>query len=129
MNAGLPGTGIGGLFYLLAGLLLPVIEVYQTLKGRSSLERWRFVLRHTALAWGILFSIEVAAVLIKLVSDPVFTVGALDRAQTQTLYSYILSVVPIATPLMLSFATLSAVILAINLLRMFYGRTGQTERV
>jgi len=45
MNVGLPGTGIGGLFYLLSALCMPF-------SGRVS-GRWRVVARQTAMAVGI----------------------------------------------------------------------------
>jgi hypothetical protein len=53
VNAGLPGTGLGGLFYVLLALWMPVAELYATLRGRSSLARWRQVGAHFALACGI----------------------------------------------------------------------------
>jgi hypothetical protein len=43
MFAGLPGTGIGGIFYLLLTLWMPIHELYLTFTGRSSLARWRFI--------------------------------------------------------------------------------------
>jgi hypothetical protein len=53
-NAGLPGTGLGGLFYILLALAMPVVEVYRTLRGRSSADRWREVGTQFALACGII---------------------------------------------------------------------------
>ncbi len=49
MFAGLPGTGIGGIFYLLLTLWMPVNELYLTAKGRSSAERWKFI----AYRWAV----------------------------------------------------------------------------
>jgi hypothetical protein len=43
MNAGLPGTGIGGVFYLVSALFMPFFELFKTLRGESNLERWRDV--------------------------------------------------------------------------------------
>jgi hypothetical protein len=43
MIAGMPGTGIGGLFYFLMALFMPVCELYRTLRGQSSWKRWRFI--------------------------------------------------------------------------------------
>lgn len=43
MFAGLPGTGIGGIFYLLLTLWMPINEFVLTIDGRSSWERWRFI--------------------------------------------------------------------------------------
>jgi hypothetical protein len=49
MFAGLPGTGIGGIFYLLLTIWMPFNELYLTLTGRSSVARWVFVLQRVAL--------------------------------------------------------------------------------
>ncbi len=43
MVAGLPGTGIGGLFYLALVLWMPLRELTLLLRGRSSLARWRSI--------------------------------------------------------------------------------------
>ena len=71
MNAGLPGTGLGGVFYLLLALLMPVRELYLTVRGRSSRERWALVLRQFALACGILAALFAtqAALLALLTPD------------------------------------------------------------
>jgi len=53
MTAGLPGTGIGGLYYLVLVILMPVREAYLTARGRSSRARWRIVGQHVALGGGI----------------------------------------------------------------------------
>ena len=50
MNAGLPGTGLGGLFYLLAALWMPFHELVRTLLGRRSETRWVSILVQSALA-------------------------------------------------------------------------------
>ena len=54
MTVGLPGTGIGGLFYLVTALLMPVRELGLTLRGRSNGKRWRSVVLQVALAGGII---------------------------------------------------------------------------
>ena len=50
MGAGIPGTGMATLFYLVWAVLMPVRELVLTLQGRSSWARWRLVLRHVLLA-------------------------------------------------------------------------------
>jgi len=57
-NAGLPGTAIGGFFYILLALSMPLFELYQTILGRSSFERWKLVLRQLAIALLILAGAE-----------------------------------------------------------------------
>ena len=53
MTAGLPGTGIGGIFYLLSAFLMPFVEIVNTLRGRSSLRRWRVVAQQFGILLGI----------------------------------------------------------------------------
>ncbi|MDX6583895.1 MAG: hypothetical protein QOI10_3079 [Solirubrobacterales bacterium] len=50
MAAGLPGLGLGGLFFVLSALLAPVVELYRTAQGRSSAGAWRQVGRQFAIA-------------------------------------------------------------------------------
>jgi hypothetical protein len=52
VNVGLPGVGLGGIFYLLSALLMPVHALVQKARGGTS-RRAAFVLRQTALALGI----------------------------------------------------------------------------
>lgn len=54
MVVGLPGTGIGGLFYLFMTLWMPVHELWRLLRGRSSVERWRFIALNWMIVGGIL---------------------------------------------------------------------------
>jgi hypothetical protein len=54
MTAGLPGTGIGGLFYLLLVFWMPCRELYQLCRGRSSPQRWRDISFYLALTFGII---------------------------------------------------------------------------
>ena len=61
MTVGLPGAGIGGLFYLLTAFLMPVRELGLTLRGRSSVKRWRGVVLQVGLAAGIIGGLWVTA--------------------------------------------------------------------
>lgn len=57
MKVGLPGVGIGGVFYILLVAWMPVREVWLTLQGRSSLRRWRLVGLQSALAVTIVLAL------------------------------------------------------------------------
>ena len=48
MTAGLPGVGIGGLFYLASALLMPFRSLVATLTGREA--RWPVALRQALIA-------------------------------------------------------------------------------
>ena len=54
MTAGLPGTGIGGVFYLVSALFMPFVELFRTLRGESSIARWILVLRQLSMAGAIM---------------------------------------------------------------------------
>jgi hypothetical protein len=71
MHAGLPGTGLGGLFYILLALWMPVAELYATLRGRSSRARWRLVGTQFAIACGIIAAVGgTVAFYVHLVGAP-----------------------------------------------------------
>ena len=57
MNAGLPGTGIGGVFYLLSALWMPFHELHKTLRRKSRPQRMRLILVQLSIALGIIAGI------------------------------------------------------------------------
>ena len=61
MTAGVPGVGIGGLFFLVSALAMPFVELGRTVVGRSSSARWKLVLRHFSMAAGIIAAFSVSA--------------------------------------------------------------------
>jgi len=67
MTAGLPGTGIGGVFYLLSALLMPFVELVKTLRGQSSWPRWVLVIRQFAMASGIVAGMWMLGIVLTLI--------------------------------------------------------------
>lgn len=65
MTAGLPGAGIGGLFYFCLVLLMPLRELYLTALGRSSLARWKTVGFQFSMVVGIFSALWAEAWLLK----------------------------------------------------------------
>ena len=57
MVAGIPGTSISGLYYILLAFLMPVREAHLSWNGRSSMKRWMSVCLQVFNAAGILASI------------------------------------------------------------------------
>lgn len=53
MFAGLPGTGVGGMLYVLLTLWMPIHELIMMARGRSTPGRWRFIFRHWCLFLGV----------------------------------------------------------------------------
>jgi hypothetical protein len=60
MFAGLPGIGVGTLFYVLAALWMPLRECPRLLKGTSSVARWRVIGVQFCFALSIIASIAIA---------------------------------------------------------------------
>ena len=65
MTAGLPGSGIGGLYYLLLALWMPFYELWLTLRGRGDRRRWALVLKQSSMAAGILCALWGEGLLLK----------------------------------------------------------------
>jgi phage shock protein PspC (stress-responsive transcriptional regulator) len=57
MVAGIPGTGIGGLYYLMLTFMMPLKEAYVTYQGKSSVRRWMDIALQWFNAIGIVGSI------------------------------------------------------------------------
>ena len=57
MTAGLPGTGIGAIFYLILVLLMPFRELLLLVRGRSSRGRWLTVATQVGFVVGIAFAL------------------------------------------------------------------------
>ena len=57
MNAGLPGIGISGVFYILSALAMPLAEVGRVVTGRPRRSPWASVLTHWAIAVGMVAAI------------------------------------------------------------------------
>jgi hypothetical protein len=53
MFAGLPGTGIGGMFYILLALFMPVCELYRMIRRHSSGKIWAFIAVQVGLVAGM----------------------------------------------------------------------------
>ena len=61
MTAGIPGTGIGGLFYLLLVILMPLREMSRALHERGDLRSWRPIGAKVMLAGGIFAALGLEA--------------------------------------------------------------------
>src|SRR3954463_3972003 len=62
VTAGLPGTGIGGLFYLISALMMPFREAFRALVGRGDRARGQLALQQGGLALTILGAVWVTGI-------------------------------------------------------------------
>ncbi|GLC23958.1 tetratricopeptide repeat protein [Roseisolibacter agri] len=120
MAAGLPGVGIGGLFYLASALLMPVRELTRRARGRPT--AWRVVWSQVGLALGILVALWAsgeaigaalgAATRVQLTTTGALVVGAAAHAASPTPAVWRVSA------LVGSLGTLAAVLLLVQLVRL-----------
>lgn len=83
MSAGLPGLGLGGLFFVLMALLAPFVELIRTTRGRSSVAAWRAVGRQFALALTMVAAVELTVRSLYALTDATGLAGPLsDRSPT-----------------------------------------------
>jgi len=68
MTAGVPGTGIGGLFYLLAALLLPLRGIIRRIRGVHV--SWRAIAGKASLAFSVFLGIWLTGWLLGLLLAP-----------------------------------------------------------
>jgi hypothetical protein len=66
MAAGLPGLGLGGLFFILCALLAPFPELWRTIRGRGELAAWRAIGRQLAQALAMIAAIDLSLRLVYL---------------------------------------------------------------
>lgn len=70
MTVGLPGAGIGGLFYVASTLLLPVRDVLRALRGQPALPGRRSHGLQVGLAIGILVAVWLTGWLLGFIVPP-----------------------------------------------------------
>jgi Flp pilus assembly protein TadD len=116
MTVGVPGTGIGGMFYLVSALAMPLRQAYRSLRRRPS-AGWRIVAGQTAMAGAILAAIWVTGWLVGIA----ITASAAFIAPPPLLGAHPGNVLRTAA-LVLSAATLAAVLLGVELLRLWVHR-------
>lgn len=108
MTVGLPGAGIGGLFYLAATLLLPIRSLLERVRHRNPRVSWQW---HSVLvALGIMSGLWLTGWLLALVM-PASTLGGGAGGHASSIASR--TAIPLAT-FGLGVGTLLAVLLAVE---------------
>lgn len=121
MVTGLPGAGIGGLFYLGNALLLPVRALVRAVRGGAG--RWPAALEQAAIAAAMLAVIWLAGVAIGLWAGPVFRAvapGTDGAAGTTNLLA--------SVTLAVSLVTLALVLVSVQVARLVVRRPPSTRR-
>ena len=128
MFAGLPGIGVGTLFYVLLALWMPLRELPRVFQGKSSLAAWRLIVRQLFYATGIVATVMFAEkVMLWLLADP--TIKPLSPATwMHSELGVRASGSFLAAPIAASLVLLAGVLLSVELLRLFHrGRPIEPE--
>lgn len=138
MHAGIPGIGLGGLFFVLSALLMLAVELVNTARGRSSVARWRLVARQSGLAAGIVIATAIMLWLLDLLllgsfSDPQAGPPAQPGPEANTgtgdAVLRTLSLLPVsAAPILATFTLLVLVLCLSETLRWFVRRPAPPHR-
>ena len=116
MTAGLPGVGIGGIFYLASAIMMPVRSLVATVSGRAHEARWRVALQQAGIAAGILVALWATGLALGWIIATVFP-HALIGGAAGAVPGHVRNVVR-TSALLISFGTLAAVLLFVQLLRL-----------
>lgn len=108
MIAGIPGTGIGGLFYLIIALWMPIRELYCKVFKRSSLERWHIVRRHIFITLWLIMGMWATGELLGLL---LLHLGMNGSHRSHNFLH--------VRPFLLTLATLTFVYLAVHAIRFY----------
>ena len=124
MTAGLPGAGIGGLFFILSAYFMLFVELQRTVRGRSNLARWRVVLRNVAIASAMVAAVTVVVWIVHRLAyppSPQRGAGGNDSDGTvETLLPF--------SPVLVALGVLAAVLGGAYLLRFVTGRRGLPQK-
>lgn len=116
MTAGLPGVGIGGIFYLASAIMMPMRSLYAMLTGRAHEARWRVALVQASIAGGILGALWLTGLALGWIITTAFPHAAV-LSGTGATPEHVRNVVR-TSALVLSLGTLAAVLLVVQVLRL-----------
>jgi hypothetical protein len=130
MAAGIPGVGIGGIFYLASALLMPVRELWlvaRNVRGAGSAEHWRVIARQWSIAAGILTAIWATGWALGKVLTSRIAVGdaAAGAAAAAAAHGVSLRI----GALILSFGTLAVVLALVQVARLVRRATHRVKPV
>lgn len=116
MNAGLPGTGIGGLFYMLSALWMPVAALIRMARGSERPSNWKLVVSQFGLAAGIFAAFGVIIALID------YFIPAIENALSAAVPFLTMNSQPVSlgvAPTLITLGVLFGYLFSIEILGMF----------
>lgn len=108
MNTGLPGTGIGGLFYLILSFFMFFLESRKYLNGRRNTKRMRLVFEELMIAVSIVFTIFITNVVLSRIFFKKIQSAGSQSGMLEKIY-FLVQSYPIIVPVLLLVLVLSFV--------------------
>jgi hypothetical protein len=119
MFAGLPGIGVGTLFYVLTALWMPFRELRAVARGESSLARWRLIVMQVCFAVAIVASIAIADRVLTLLLNGESVLSLTPARFINQTFAHRAPQSVFAAPIMASFLLLAVVVLSTEVLRLW----------
>lgn len=120
MNVGLPGTGIGGLFYLLCAFFMFIHGVVNKIIGNSYQDKWNVVIQQGILS----FSMILATVLTNVITaEAIFHRQTIQNIHSKSYISNSHSIIenyPILVPIFLLFFVLVLIQFMRTIIKLFH---------
>ena len=117
MFAGLPGVGVGTLFYILIAFWMPVRELPRVFNGTSSIATWKLILRQMFYAVGIIVTVLFAEkVMLWVLGDKQIKPFSPATWMHSELGAHASGTI-LAAPIMASMLLLAGVLMSVELLR------------
>ena len=120
MIAGMPGTGIGGLLYLLIAVWMPIRELYFLVRKQTNPKRWRMVRGHIFLTGYLIIGMWATG---EIIGRLLLHLGVINAHSTQGISHNILRI----SPFFYTLATLTLVYLVVHVIR-FYVSNADKKR-
>ena len=126
MTAGIPGAGIGGVFYILMSLFAPLRTIVRWVHGdRPTKREWHLSMRHASLASTILAAIWLCG---WLLGAALLTGNPVTHTQDGIAGAVRSSIIG-AAMVYLTLGTLLGVVIGVEVLRLLVGRRGVFTKV
>lgn len=129
MTVGLPGTGIGGIFYLLLAVCMPAREFIRTLKGNTNLKRWGFITLQLLFVAGVISAMWGEVWLLNGLLLWLWGTFHISGPLLMASQSFNETKILAFTSAYLSFISLAFVITMMHVLRFFVHRSRQNKTV
>jgi hypothetical protein len=120
MTAGLPGAGIGGIFYLASALFMPVRELIAKIADPRAPRRWSLAFRQAGIAGGIMLALGATGWALAQIFQRVPRAHALMGAIPMAAGSNVIKISMLA----LSLGTLIIVLVLVQIARLVVQRPG-----